>query len=106
METKTGAPTTSAPVKSFERSDKDTEYNQLCKAQISFFERPITMMQAERLSGVRRESICRYKKAMKNENAIWIAYVGKCPITGHSKVQFLTTNPKYFEGLPQQLTLF
>ena len=101
---KTGAPE-GTPV-FFETQCKDTDYNQLCKAQIAFFERPRTMMQAERLSGVRRENICRYAKTMKKANAIWIAYVGKCPITGHGKVQFLTTNPKYAEGLPKQLELF
>jgi len=104
MKTKTGTPE-GAPVFS-ESQGKDTEFNQLCKTQIAFFDKPVTMMMAERLSGVRREGICRYVRTMREANAIWIAYVGKCPITGHGKVQFLTTNPTYFEGLPQQLKLF
>ena len=105
MNTKKEGTPEGAPL-NFEEQRKDTDYNQLYKAQIAFFERPRTMMQGERLSGVRRENICRYAKTMKKANAIWIAYVGKCPITGHGKVQFLTTNPKYAEGLPKQLELF
>ena len=104
MNTKAGTPE-SAPV-TFETQRKDTEFSQIQLCQLAFFDKPRTMMQAEMKSGVRREYICRYVKIMREAGAIWIVNVGRCPITKHSKVQYLTTNPQLVESLPQQLKLF
>ena len=103
---KTGAPHESAPEESFETERKDTHFFQLQRTQLAFFEKPITMKQASLIVGCDRANTCRYVKTMKKANAIWIVRLGRCPITRHSKVQFLTTNPRFAESLPKQLTLF
>ena len=105
MNTQKDAPV-GTPEVSLETQHKDSYFSQIQQVQISFFSSPATMMMVEKRCGVRREGICRYVKTMKKENAIWIVNVGRCPITGHNKVQYLTTNPQFVENQPQQLTLF
>jgi len=89
-----------------ETQHKDTEFSQIQICQLGFFAEPKTMMQIDRQTGIRRENVCRYVRTMKQANAIWIVRIGRCPITRHSHVKFWTTNPKFAESLPKQLTLF
>ena len=85
---------------------KDKYLNQLKQTQIAFYREPVTMKQVTVTTGIVREHICRYVKTLKKANAIWLIRIGKCPITGHPRVQFLTTDPKYAANLPKQLSLF
>ena len=102
--TKTGAPE-SAPANS-ETRDKDTKLFQFQQTQIAFFAQPQTMMQIARQVGIDRANVCWYVRELRKVGAIWLIRKGTCPITGHNKVQYLTTNPQFVENKPKQLTLF
>ena len=101
---KTGAPE-SAPV-SFETQRKDTHYYQFQQTQVAFFSEPRTMMWTAKQVGIDRANVCWYVRDLRTAGAIWLIRKGKCPITHAKGVGFWTTNPKYAEGLPQQLKLF
>ena len=89
-----------------EKQRKDNHYFQFQQTQIAFFSEPKTMMQAARQINIDRGNVCWYIRDLRKANAIWITNVGRCPITKHNHVKFWSTNPKYAENLPKQLTLF
>ena len=101
---KTGAPE-SAPV-SLEHQRKDTKLYQLQQTQVAFFSEPKTMKQVSEQVGIDRANVCWYVRDFRMAGAIWLIRKGICPITRADGVGFWTTNPKYAEGLPKQLTLF
>ncbi|UZH56041.1 hypothetical protein JRG66_03995 [Salinimicrobium tongyeongense] len=81
---------------------KDTQFTRVYEALNA---KSMTMFEAEQITGVRRESICRYVSRLKTANKIAVRKIRRCSITGYPYVQELTTNPNLF---PQsnQLKLF
>ena len=104
MNTKKGTPE-GAPV-SFETQHKDTKLYQFQQTQVAFFSSPATMMQVAKAIGIDRANVCWYVRDLRKVGAIWLIRKGTCPVTRWDGVGFWTTNPKYAEGLPKQLTLF
>ena len=105
METKKEAPCEGATVNS-ETQGKDTIYYQFQQTQVAFFAQPQTMMQIARQIGIDRANVCWYVRELRKACAIWLIRKGKCPITKCNGVGFWTTNPKYADNLPVQLSLF
>ena len=105
MNTKKEAPCEGAPVNS-ETQHKDTHFFQFQRTQIVFFEQPRTMMEAAKIVGCDRANTCRYVATMRKEGVIWLIRKGTCPVTRWDGVGFWSTNPKYAEKLPVQLSLF
>jgi len=85
---------------------KDTHYNQLCKTKSAFFDKPRTMMAVAKQVGIDRANVCWYVRDLRKHDAIWLVRKGTCPITKWDDVGYYSTNPKYAENLPKQLTLF
>ncbi|WZL89767.1 hypothetical protein VS868_03245 [Salinimicrobium sp. 3283s] len=71
----------------------------------AFKAKPMTMLEADRETGVMRSNICYFIDRLKAENKIAVRKIRRCSITGYPKVQELTANPDLF---PQsnQLKLF
>ncbi len=95
-----------APIISLSWQHKDSDY--LIQAQRvykAFFECPKTMLQVATETGILRANVCRYVATLKKSNNVAIVKVGICPISKHSKVQFLTTNPS-LHPKQRQLNLF
>jgi len=89
-----------------ETQHKDTKLYQFQQTQVAFFSLPATMMQVAKAVGIDRANVCWYVRELRNAGAIWLIRKGTCPITRWDGVGFYSTNPKYAEGLPQQLKLF
>jgi len=89
-----------------EKQGKDIHFFQLQQTQLSFYEKPKTMMMVAREIGVDRANICWFMRDLRTNGAVWKIRVGRCPITRAEGVGFWSTNPKYAEGLPKQLELF
>jgi len=86
---------------------KGTNYfAQLQKTQIEFFTSPKTMMQVAKSIGIDRANICWFVRDLRKSSAIWLVRKGTCPITRYPAVGFYTTNSKFVETQPKQLTLF
>ncbi|TBW28279.1 hypothetical protein [Gramella sp. KN1008] len=81
---------------------KDNQFKRFYKALKI---KSLTMLEAEKLTGIRRENICRYVSELKAQNKIAVRKIRRCSITGYPYVQELTTNPDLF---PQsnQLKMF
>lgn len=71
----------------------------------AFFSKPKTMLMVEVETGILRPNICRYVSNLRKCNCIEIVKIGVCPISKYTKVQHLTTNPKFFSS-SNQLNLF
>jgi len=61
-----------------------------------FSEKPKTMYQAERETGVRIANICRFIDKMKKSGTIRKVSSGKCPIS-HRQAGFYTSNREYLK---------
>lgn len=59
----------------------------------AFAERPKTMLEVSRETGILRANICRYVAKFRQKDRITIVKKGFCPITKH-RAGFLTTNLK------------
>lgn len=83
-------------------SDKDNQMNIIFNA---FFECPKTMKEVDNETGIMRESICRYVRALKAQNKIQLISLRKCKITNCDGVGEYSTNPDFFV-VSNQLDLF
>lgn len=84
---------------------KDTNKNPQIKLLAECFsEKPKTMYQVERETGVRIANICRFIDKMKKSGIIRKVFNGKCPIS-HRQAGFYTSNREYFKD-DKQLSLF
>lgn len=92
----------STPLISLNGNNKDTKINQLQKVYSTLFVRPMTMLEVAQLTGIERANVCRYVAELRKQNNVEVVRLGVCPITKHSRVQFLTTNPSLF---PQETQL-
>jgi len=106
VNTKKEAPSEGATFVSVEIQRKDTKLYQFQQTQVAFFSEPKTMMQAAKQVGIDRANVCWYVRDLRKEAAIWLIRKGICPITRADSVGFYSTNPKYAENLPKQLSLF
>lgn len=97
------------PAQVHERSSiqpKGTHFaNQTQAVYASFWERPKTMLEVSRETGILRANICRYVGKMRDHDQVAVARQGLCPIS-HHRAGFLTTNPALFPARPVQQTLF
>ena len=91
-----------APSVSVYGNNKDTQFNQLQKVYSTLFMRPMTRLEVAQLTGIERANVCRYVAELRKQNSVEVVRFGICPITKHSRVQFLTTNP---ESFPQKKQL-
>ena len=83
---------------------KSTKKAQLNAVFQAFFEKPRTMKEADEVSGVMRESICRYVRDFRKNERIQRIGEKYCSITKH-KAGIYTTNPEHFIK-SNQLNLF
>lgn len=83
---------------------KDTRKAQLQKVFKAFYDRPRTMKEADEVSGVMRENICRYVRDLRKTEKIQRIGEKYCSITKH-KAGIYTTNPDLFLE-SNQLQLF
>jgi hypothetical protein len=60
----------------------------------AFFERPRTMKEVDTKTGVMRESICWYCRALRKTGRLFRVRKRKCTVTGHNYVWEWTTNPR------------
>ncbi|MGL5938146.1 MAG: hypothetical protein ACRCY5_05405 [Phocaeicola sp.] len=77
---------------------KDTHISsQMRIVSQSFFERPKTMYQVEKETGICRPNICRFVRMMEEASTIQLHRRGLCPISGWS-AGFYTTNPGLWDS--------
>lgn len=97
---------TSANVSLGKRHSEGTQSDsQMKRVFESFYSQPKTMLMVEEETGIRRPNVCRYVAKWKKSSSIEIVKFGICPISRHSRVQYLTTNPALFPN-PIQMNLF
>jgi len=77
---------------------------QMEKVFQAFFEEPMTMKEADRATGIMRESICRYVGTLRKQNRIAVIKKRYCSVTKHLAAE-LTTDP-YLMPIKLQLNLF
>ena len=75
--------------------DSQTKKAQLEKTFQAFKDKPKTMLQVSKETGIMRASICRYVAHLKKRKKIVTVKKGTCPLSKH-KAQFLSTDEKYF----------
>jgi len=66
--------------------------NQLRRVYIAFYKGAKTRLQVAIETDIRISSICRHVDRLKRNSQIKIVYIGICPISKWSGVEFLTTN--------------
>lgn len=97
----------SSTTHSFNTHDKGNEFR--AQYQIvyrSFMERPKTMFQVEKETGVVRPNICRFVAMMEEDGVIQLLYKADCPISGY-RAGFYTTDRDLFRSMyPLLLGLF
>jgi hypothetical protein len=90
------------PKKSFNHGghdkDKRTELN---RVKQFLFKHTATMKQVFAATGIIRENVCRRIADLRKTNQVCKVKIAKCPITGHGRVGFYTTNPELFTESPQ-----
>lgn len=75
---------------------------EITKVYNTIFLRPMTMREAEEISGIRRDKITRYVHMIGEK--IQLVKTDKCPITKHM-AGWYTTNEAYWELKEKQLSL-
>lgn len=83
---------------------KDRE-KELIKVKNYLFNHTATMKEVFIHAGVLRENVTRHVATLRDLKQVCKVKIGRCPITGHGKVGFYTTNPALFVQSPQ-LELF
>ena len=87
--------------------DEDTKHLSDLQKVFDFFSRnPATMFMCEIETGIPRPYVCRYVDILRKNNDIQIAWYGRCPVSKHEKVQFLTTSKELFNSAAKQPSLF
>jgi hypothetical protein len=84
---------------------KNTKFQaQLTKVYNAFKEKPMTMLEADLISGIMRSNICWYIDDLIEQGRIAMVRKRKCTITGRIVKEF-TSNPDLFPK-SNQLSLF
>ncbi len=83
------------PNYSFQNSNcKDTKsLAQLQKIRQAFFDKPKTMKEVDKETGVMRESICWYCRTLRLQNTLFPVKKRRCEVTGCPSVWTWTTDP-------------
>ena len=84
--------------------DKQTRKNQFNKVYQAFFDQPMTMLEAEKLTGIMRSNICWYCRDFRQSERIFKIGEKYCSISKH-KAGIWTTNTK-LKPDDKQLQLF
>jgi len=93
-------------MKQLKTKNKNTQFeSQLQQVYNVFKEGPMTMKEADVLSGVMRESICRHVNTLLKQGRIAIIRRRKCTVTGFNSVNEYTTDPNLFPKSNHQLNL-
>jgi hypothetical protein len=79
--------------------------DQLSRVKDAFFDEPRTMKEADKLTGVMRENICWYCKALRKQNALYPIGKRLCKVTKHRATEY-TTDPAKVPNYSPQLNLF
>lgn len=79
--------------------------NQKKKVYLNLLKKPMTMLELDNYSGIRRANICRHIKSLIDENKIAIISQRKCTISGHNNVNEYSGN-RYLFPLSNQLEMF
>jgi hypothetical protein len=61
----------------------------------AFKEKPRTMLEVAKITGIMRASICRYVAAFRKHGKIVEVKTATCPVSKHSAT-FFSTDPAYF----------
>lgn len=80
--------------------------NQLKQVFNAFFEKPRTMKEVDKETGIMRENICRYCNMLRQQNKLFAVRKRRCKVTGYPSVIEWTTNPIFAPKQPLQLSLF
>lgn len=80
---------------------------QLKKVYKAFFNDTFTMLEVEKITGIRRENICRYVAIFRKSDNIFFIRKRKCTASGYDNVCEFTTNPDLAMDIyKNQLKLF
>ncbi|KAA2218546.1 hypothetical protein [Maribacter flavus] len=60
---------------------------------------PTTAATIEKLTGVKQKYVCQIKRQLEKSGELAVAYLGKCPTTGSTGVQFLTSDVELIKSL-------
>ncbi len=89
-------------------NDGQGEYNHLVqkkKVYLTLLRTPMTMLELDELTGIRRANICRYISSLLEDNKIAIVNRRKCMISGYNNVNVYSANTDLFP-LSNQLEMF
>lgn len=75
------------------KQNKDKRIKELNLVYDAFFNKPLTMKEVDKLTGVMRESICWYCKALRESNRLYKVRKRRCTVTKYNDVWEWTTNP-------------
>lgn len=78
---------------------------ELKRVRQAFFDQPLTMKEADKLTGIMRESICRYCALLRKHGHLFAIGKKRCSITGYPNVTVWTSNPDHSPN-SNQLELF
>ena len=87
--------TVAAPSSVFDGGKDTNKITQIQLLTHCFSEKPKTMYQAEKETGVRIANICRFVDKLKKNGSLRKVSVGRCPIS-HRQAGFYTSNREYF----------
>ena len=79
--------------------------DQFNRVKDAFFDEPRTMKEADKLTGVMRENICWYCRALRKQNALYPIRKRFCKVTKHWATEY-TTDPAKAPKSDPQLNLF
>lgn len=79
------------------RQGQDKEFKaQLIKVYNAFRSKPMTMLEADKETGVMRSNICWYVDTLLEQGRIALLKKRKCTVTGYPYVNEYTANPDLF----------
>ncbi len=78
---------------------------QLERVHKAFYAKPMTMKEADRLTGIMRENICRHCRSLRLAGRLFAIRKRRCSVTGYPHVTEWTTNPN-LAPKSNQLKLF
>jgi len=73
--------------------DNDTKSAQLKMVYRAFWDKPMTMKEVDKATGIMRENICRHCGTLRKANLIYVVSRRRCSVTGFPSVTEWTTNP-------------
>ena len=90
------------PKLSFKQGKDNHFTTQFQRVKQAFFERPMTMKEVDKETGIMRENVCRYCRVLRHQNNLFPIKKRRCTVTGYPTVWEWTTNPKF---IPKEIQL-